>query len=351
MATRILTGGAEAVQAYTGAQTSVLEPAGAQPPTRERPPGPRRSALPWILVFILLLVSAAVGYVVYQQISGSSVTVPQLSGNCQHAKTQLAAVGLKGKCQNKASAPDKVNQVVGSDPSIGSSADKNSTVTVFIGAGPNVVAVPDVRGKSVLEASGILQDKGFQVALTTLPVDTAKLQENQVVGTIPKAGSKQPQGTEIQLQVATGNVAVPDVKGLSCDQARAKMKQKTLVATCQDQPSNDQPQGQAFDSNPTAGAIAPQNSSVTVLISSGPQQVTVPPVTNMDKNDAIKALHDAGLKAAITQQVECTDPTQNNIVSAQDPAAGAQVAQGSSVTITVLKFRPSDPSCVSPPPT
>jgi eukaryotic-like serine/threonine-protein kinase len=350
MATRVLTGGAEAVAAYTGTQTSVLPPGGTKPPP-ERPQGPRRSALPWVLVLILLLASAAVGYVVYKQLSGGGVTVPTLSGSCGHAQAQLAAVGLKGKCENKESSPEKKDQVVGSDPAAGSSADKNSTVTIFIGAGPNVVPVPDVRGKSVLEASGILQDKGFKVALTTLPVDTAKLQENQVVGTIPKAGSQQPQGTEIQLQVATGNVAVPDVKGLSCDQATAKMKQKTLVATCQDQPSNDQPQGQAFDSNPTAGAIAPQNSSVTVLISSGPQQVTVPPVTNMDKNVAIKALHDAGLKATITQQVECTDPTQNNIVSAQDPAAGAQVPQGTFVKITVLKFKPSDPSCVSPPPT
>ncbi|HSD03523.1 MAG TPA: Stk1 family PASTA domain-containing Ser/Thr kinase [Gaiellales bacterium] len=351
MATRILTGGAAAVAAYTGAQTSVLEPAGAQPPPREQPPGPRRSALPWILVFILLLVSAAVGYVVYQQISGSGVTVPQLSGSCQHAKAQLAAVELKGTCQNKSSPADKLNQVVGSDPQSGSSADKNSTVTIFIGAGPKTAAVPDVSGKSSLEAQSILEGKGFKVDPTPIQVNSPKQPAGNVVSTVPKAGSVQPTGTVIKLEVATGLVVVPAVKGLSCDQATAKMKQKTLVATCQDQPDPNVPANQASGSQPAAGATAAQNSPVTVLISSGPQQVTVPPVTNMDKNDAIKALHDAGLKATITQQVECTDPTQNNIVSAQDPAAGAQVPQGTFVKITVLKFRPSDPSCVSPPPT
>jgi serine/threonine-protein kinase len=351
MATRVLTGGAEAVQAYTGAQTSVLQPAGTGgPPPREQPPGPRRSALPWLLVLFLLLVSAAVGYVVYQQISGSGVTVPQLSGSCDHAKAQLAEVGLRGQCKGKKSSLTQKDQVIGSDPSSGSSADKNSVVTVFIGAGPSAVAVPDVRGKSLFDAQAALQDKGFQVDATTIPVNTAKLQENQVVGTIPKAGSLQPQGTVIQLQVATGNVLVPDVTGLSCDEATAKLKQKTLVAACQDSPS-DQPQGQAFQTQPAIGSPAPQNSTVSVLISSGPQQVTVPPVTNIDKNEAIHTLHDAGLKAAITQQVECTDPTLNNIVQSQDPAPGAQVADGSSVSIVVLKFRPNDPSCVSPPPT
>jgi len=350
MATRVLTGGAAAVEAYTGTQTSVLQPAGAGTPPREQVTGPRRSALPWVLVFILLLVSAAVGYVVYQQLGGSGVTVPTLTGNCDHAKAQLTAVGLKGVCKDRESSAAKQGQVVASDPSFGSSADKNSTVTVFIGAGPNTITVPDVHGKSLQDAQAILQGKGFQVDTTTIPVNSAKVNAGDVVGTIPKAGEQEPRGTVIQIQVATGNVVVPDVKGLSCDDATAKLKQKTLVATCQDQPS-DQPQGQAFDSSPAAGTLAPQNSSVTVLVSSGPQQVSVPPVTNIDKNDAMHMLHDAGLKTAITQQVECTDPAQNNIVQSQDPAAGAQVPQGSTVTIVVLKFKPTDPSCVSPPPT
>jgi len=350
MATRVLTGGAAAVEAYTGTQTSVLQPAGAGTPPREQATGPRRSALPWVLVFILLLVSAAVGYVVYQQLGGSGVTVPTLTGNCDHAKAQLTAVGLKGVCKDRESSAAKQGQVVASDPSFGSSADKNSTVTVFIGAGPNTITVPDVHGKSLQDAQAILQGKGFQVDTTTIPVNSAKVNAGDVVGTIPKAGEQEPRGTVIQIQVATGNVVVPDVKGLSCDDATAKLKQKTLVATCQDQPS-DQPQGQAFDSSPAAGTLAPQNSSVTVLVSSGPQQVSVPSVTNIDKNDAMHMLHDAGLKTAITQQVECTDPAQNNIVQSQDPAAGAQVPQGSTVTIVVLKFKPNDPSCVSPPPT
>ncbi len=350
MATRVLTGGAAAVEAYTGSQTSVLQPAGAGTPPREQAPGPRRSALPWVLVLVLLLVSAAIGYVVYQQLSGSGVTVPTLTGSCDHAKVQLAAVGLKGECQDKESSPAKQGQVVSSDPSFGSSADKSSTVTVFIGAGPNTITVPDVHGKSLQDAQTILQGKGFQIDTTTIPVNSAKVNAGDVVGTIPKAGSQEPRGTVIQIQVATGNVVVPDVKGLSCDDATAKLKQKTLVATCQDQPS-DQPQGQAFDSNPAAGTLAPQNSSVTVLVSSGPQQVTVPPVTNMDKNDAMKTLHDAGFKVEIQQAVECTDPGLNNTVQSQDPGPGSQAAQGSTVTIVVLKFRPTDPSCVSPPPT
>jgi serine/threonine-protein kinase len=350
MATRVLTGGAEAVAAYTGTQTSVLPPGGTKPPP-ERPQGPRRSALPWVLVLILLIASAAVGYVVYKQLSGGGVTVPTLSGSCSHAQAQLAAVSLKGKCENKHSTPEKRDQVIGSDPAFGSDADKGSTVRIFIGAGPNTVAVPDVSGKFVSEATTILEAKGFKIG-TPIQLNSPKQPAGNVVGTVPKANSVQPVGTVIQLQVATGLVVVPDVKGLSCKDATAKMKQKTLVATCQDQADPNVPANQAIGSQPApAGATTAQNSPITILISTGPQQATVPPVVGQNKNDAIHALQAVGLKAKIQPTVECFDASLDKTVKEQNPAAGAQVPEGSFVTLVIYKFKPSDPSCVSPPPT
>jgi serine/threonine-protein kinase len=159
-------------------------------------------------------------------------------------------------------------------------------------------------------------------------------------------------GTVIQLQVATGLVVVPDVKGLSCQDATDKMKQKTLVATCQDQSDPDVPANQAIGSQPVAaGGTTAQNSPITILISTGPQQVTVPPVVGQLKNDAIHALQAVGLKAKIEPTIECLNASLDKTVKSQDPAGGAQVPEGTSVTLTVYKFKPNDPSCVSPPPT
>ena len=74
MATRVLTGGAEATAAYTGTQTSVIPPGGhaSRRPSGRRARGEARC--PWLLVLILLIASAAVGYVVYKQLSGGGVT-------------------------------------------------------------------------------------------------------------------------------------------------------------------------------------------------------------------------------------------------------------------------------------
>ena len=107
MATRVLTGGAAAVAAYTGAQTSVLPPGGTQPPP-ERPQGPRRSALPWLLVLILLIASAAVGYVVYKQLSGGGRDRADADRELQTTRRRSSPRwASRGSARTSTSTPEK----------------------------------------------------------------------------------------------------------------------------------------------------------------------------------------------------------------------------------------------------
>jgi beta-lactam-binding protein with PASTA domain len=46
---------------------------------------------------------------------------------------------------------------------------------------------------------------------------------------------------------------------------------------------------------------------------------------------------------------ECNDQSKNNIVQSQSPN-GPTAPRGTLVTLTVTKYRPSDPSCGGPPP-
>ncbi|MEA2424212.1 MAG: eukaryotic-like serine/threonine-protein kinase, partial [Thermoleophilaceae bacterium] len=74
--------------AATGERTAVLPPSSGQP---------KRSALPWVLVALLLAASIAVGYVVYQQLQGpAGVKVPNVSGAPEaSAKQTLQGDGFK----------------------------------------------------------------------------------------------------------------------------------------------------------------------------------------------------------------------------------------------------------------
>ena len=353
-ATRVIAGAALAAGAAdagsaTAASTRVLPGVAGTPPP---PATPRRSALPWLLVLLLLVVSAAVGLIVYDQLSGSGITVPTSlkDRTCAQAKQQLPK-GLTGKCVRVRSSLAEQNLVVRTDPALGSSADSGSVVTLFIGNGPSSVKMPDLRGKKVGDATLELQTDGFTSQPTIVSVPSTAYPNGYVVGSSPKPGAGVKRDAPITLRVSDGTVAVPDVSGLNCQDAMTKLSQHKLKPTCQSTPDQTVPKDQVIKTDPPAGQVVVWGTPVTVEVSAGPSQSSVPNVVGLNKNDAITALHDAGFKVAIVQQVDCTDPAANDTVQSQNPSGGAQATSGSTVEITVLKYRPSDPSCVNPPAT
>jgi eukaryotic-like serine/threonine-protein kinase len=76
---------------------------------------------------------------------------------------------------------------------------------------------------------------------------------------------------------------------------------------------------------------------VTITVSTGPEQATVPTVEGQQRQQAEKALKDAGFQVQVVEQ-DTDDPAQQNVVIDQDPAGGSQAPTGSTVTITVGKL-------------
>jgi eukaryotic-like serine/threonine-protein kinase len=348
-ATRVIAAG-EATRVIgqpTEDATSVMRQPPPPPPPDE--PGPRRSAWPWVLVLVLLALAAVAGFVVYTMLSGNDKTVPDtvIGQSCQQAQATLKADGLNGRCQNTKSSIADIKKVVRTDPSVGSGVSNGSTVVLFVGVGPSAVTVPQVKGLSLTDATTLLQGKGFNVAQTLLNSPAAP--QNTVIGSTPKEGTSQKLGATVTLKVATGNVQIADVTGKSCAAATNELQKLTLKPTCQNR-ANQAPKGNAFATYPSAiGTIIPQHSAITIFISSGPQQVTLPNVVGENVGQAKHELTSAGFRYTVTQQVECSDQSKNNIVQSQSPDSPT-APRGTLVTLTVTKYRPNDPSCGGPPP-
>jgi eukaryotic-like serine/threonine-protein kinase len=329
--------------------TSVMRPP-APPPPPERP-APRRSAWPWVLVLLLLVLAAVAGFVVYTMLSGNDRTVPDtvIGQSCKQAKATLKADGLQGKCVNVASDFAHQNQIVSTHPAVGSSVSGGTVITLRKGIGPNTVKVPDVKGQSVSDAQTLLAARHLQPA--TQAVDTPNARLNVVVGSTPKPGTPVKPGTTVTLRYASGLVKVPTVKDMSCDAAKAALHKQTLKGSCVNRPSAAEPDGQAFATSPGAGTRIAQDSNVSIFISTGPSEKLVPNVVGESSGQAKHDLRLAGFAVAVTQQPECNDQSQNDIVQSQDPGGNSQAPHGSTVTIVVAKYRPNDPSCGGPPST
>jgi beta-lactam-binding protein with PASTA domain len=76
---------------------------------------------------------------------------------------------------------------------------------------------------------------------------------------------------------------------------------------------------------------------VTITVSTGPSSATVPTVVGEQREAAQDDLKNAGFKVRV-ENVQVTDPTQDNVVQDQNPDGGSQAESGSTVTIFVGQF-------------
>jgi eukaryotic-like serine/threonine-protein kinase len=220
-------------------------------------------------------------------------------------------------------------RVIDTNPGPGDSADKGATVTLFLSTGPKSVQLPDLRGKTVTAALQKLAELGLTGA--QVPI-SSKLPGGIVVRTDPGPGPVKP-ASVVTLFVSNGNVRVPNVIGMTCDQAKQTLEGVNLTGNCIDAAS-DAPPGQVFAQSPSAGQPAPQGGTVDLQVSSGPAQVTVPDVTNTDYNSAKQILHDNGDLHAVRQDCLASDPSiPDGVVVGTDPPVGSAVDPKSSVTV------------------
>ena len=85
--------------------------------------------------------------------------------------------------------------------------------------------------------------------------------------------------------------------------------------------------------DPAAGTEVREGSTVTVTISGGPGEVPVPAVEGESREDAQRALEDAGFKVKVEE--EFSDDVPEGDVISSSPEGGTQATKGRTVTITV----------------
>ena len=124
------------------------------------------------------------------------VTVPdQLIGLSEdEARTALRAAGLRVGEVISRNSDAPAGQVLSTDPPSGTQIAENSEVTLFVSNGQ--VKVPDVIGKDVVIAEGLLEQAGFTVLVRVAPVYDRKIDENIVVSQTPSPDTFAPTGPE-----------------------------------------------------------------------------------------------------------------------------------------------------------
>ena len=136
-----------------------------------------------------------------------TVAVPVLLGLSQaDATAELTDAGLEARVLQASSDSVDKGAVISQDPAAGLQIDVGSTVAITVSTGPAPVAVPDLSGQTVRDASQLLQQAGL--ALGTVAQETGSgLPAGEIIDQDPGASERVPPGTAVDVTVAEGGTS------------------------------------------------------------------------------------------------------------------------------------------------
>ena len=142
-------------------------------------------------------------------------------------------------------------------------------------------------------------------------------------------------------------VTVPDVAGKDVDTAtRALVNKKFVVSPKpQEQASSEVDKGLVIETDPPAGESQEEGSTVTLIVSAGPQQVSMPDVRQLQFKVAKAQLENGEGKFKVKREW-VDNSADRGVVINSTPFADEQVDVGSSVTLFVSKGQVTVPNVV-----
>ena len=198
------------------------------------------------------------------------------------------------------------------------------------------VDVPRATGKQLVVARALMERAGFEVQTervrSSQPFD-------QVVDQDPNPGEQADEGSTVTLEVSDGpgTVLVPPVANLRQGQAVTELEDAGLKVTVDTEFSDKVKKDFAVRTVPSEGKEVTKGTRVRLLVSAGPEQVTVPNVTGLSRESAEAQLRDDGFRVGVVEQE--SDEPEGDVIS-QSPGAGTELTRGGTVTITVSTGRP-----------
>ncbi|PLS29246.1 Stk1 family PASTA domain-containing Ser/Thr kinase [Bifidobacterium parmae] len=281
-----------------------------------------------VVVAILIAVFFAMGG---EKAVAQTATVPTITSAMtkDRAKSTIEAAGFQFQAMVDNDSTEPEGTFTKQSPKGGEKARKGSTVKVWFSAGPQSTTVPDVKGMSQSGAKAALEKAGFKVMASVQTEDSADIDQNDVTRTDPAAGTSQPKGTAIQLFVSSGMTKIPDgIVGQNKDAATATLQSLGFTVTITEEYSDTIAAGTVMSVNPGSGSSVAQGSAVTIVVSRGKEQVTVPDVTGQTYSSAKAQLEALGFTVAQSGSTGTSDK-----VTAQNPPAG-QAEKGATITLT-----------------
>jgi serine/threonine-protein kinase len=292
-----------------------------------------RRRWPWVVaVLVVVLALAGTGTVLglkkakiiltpsYKLVSIVGLSQAQAQAKLRHDQFHVVVTGH----QTSITAP--AGQILSQKPLPGRKLKRGSTVSVVTSGGLPAVAIPVLTAVTgdCPAITALLATSHLVAACTDK--NSTTVAKGTIIAWSPQGTA--PYGSTISVLVSAGppTETIPSLTGQTCQGATTTLAAVGLLANCTSQYSSTVPNLQVVTWAPTGTAL--QGSTVNIVVSQGPQPVTIPSnLYTMTVSEAIAALQAVGLVPV------SGGGSLSGHVFLSNPAAGTSVLPGTTVTL------------------
>jgi len=211
------------------------------------------------------------------------------------------------------------------------------TLTLIIKSEDTVV-VPELVGKEVVYVLELLTDLGLNTKVKGSEY-SKEFSKNHIIFQEPEPGAEIKKGRDIKIVLSKGarSILMPNLKGLSLQQARIILEENSL---CQEEMSitysENIKKDEIISQVPSTGSMINRGGCVNLLVSNGirPRAYKMPDLIGLSLESAIPMIETIDLVLGEIKPHFHKDKPLNAVV-AQEPLSGHRVTQGSIVNLVI----------------
>jgi serine/threonine protein kinase/beta-lactam-binding protein with PASTA domain len=287
--------------------------------------------------FIAVAIAALIGIAGWYQLfgPGSQSAIPSVVGATKkEAVATMATLGVKVKVtKNTFDELVPKGKIISMAPPAGSRLGEGESISVIISKGPERYSIPNLKGKSVSQATVALANEKLLIGKTE-EAFSAIIPKGQIISVSPEPGTLVKKNSEVNLVVSKGEelISLTSYIGKSSEQALNELTDAGFEVTQKDTFSDSYPIGIVIAQKPETPELV-KGGKVTLTVSKGPEKIKVPSgVLKLDEGKAVKLLEDYGFTVKVLKPAKTPKGKKLTVIKVT-PSEGALVKPNSEITI------------------
>jgi len=317
-------------------------------------PERRSNGTGWVIAFLAVVLLALAGFIGYQLLNSEEPPADQTAltdvvGMTEdQAATALSADGfaLTRPCTAEASDSVAAGDIISQDPEADTPLDAGAAVMCVVSSGIAQTTVPQLTNLTLEQAETALEQAGLQRGSIT--EENGTVEADRVLGSTPADGEPIEDGGEVDLVIASGQNAVPNVDGQAQAEAEQTLESAGFVVAVETQEDAEAAPDTVIGQDPDPTAVVDLGATVTITVATAPAAVPVPVPDVSDQDltfaEAAAVLNQAGFTVVENSDDSAEDcqgdaPPDDCFVVAQDPQAETEFEDPAGETVTLTLER------------